>query len=157
MRLPSWRSCRLRKTVAVDASFLAVLLDKRARVSVEHGPELVARLIEHLSAQRAKVIIPTPALAEVLTQTPGVGRFYLDRIQRWACFQIRPFDDKAAIELAQLLGTGVTKDLLNFDRQIVAIAKVYGASTLYADEEKVAQFGAECGLQVIRFKDLQRC
>lgn len=156
-RFPNWRSCRLRKTVAVDASFLAVLLDKRARASVENGPESVARLVEDLSLQRAKVIIPTPALEEVLTETPGVGRFYLQRIQMWTCFQIRPFDDKAAIELAQLLGTGVAKDLLNFGRQIVAIAKVYDASTLYADEEKVAQFGAECGLQVTRFKDLRRC
>lgn len=151
------RSCRLRTTVAVDASFLSVLLDKRARAAIENGPESVARLVENLSVQRAKVIIPTPALAEVLTETPGVGQFYLQRIQRWTCFQIRPFDDKAAIELAQLLGTSVTKDLLNFGRQIVAIAKVYGASTLYADEEKVAQFGAECGLRVIRFKDLQKC
>lgn len=115
---------------------------------------MVARLIEQLSAQRAKVIIPTPALAEVLTQAPGVGRFYLARIQRWACFQIRPFDDKAAIELAQLLGTSVPKDLLNFGRQIVAIARVYGASILYAEDETVVRFAVECGLQRVGFKDL---
>lgn len=115
------------------------------------------RLIEDLSVQRAKVIIPTPALAEVLTERPGVGRFYLERIQRSACFQIRPFDDKAAIELAALLGTSVTRDLLNFGRQIVAIARVYGASVLYADNEEVARFAAQCGIQAVRFKDLQRC
>jgi hypothetical protein len=63
-------------------------------------------------------------------------------MKRCACFQIRPFDDKAAIELVQLLGPsrGDTKDILNFDRQIVAIAKVYGASILYADDEKVVTF-----------------
>lgn len=156
----------MRKTVAIDASFLVVLLDKRARASVQNDPELVADLIEDLSVHQAKVIVPTPALAEVLTHAPGVAQAYVEEINKCACFQVRPFDDKAAIELAQLLGESVaekkrqqkelTKDILKFDRQIVAIAKVYGASILYADDENVVKFAAECGLQGIRFKDLKK-
>lgn len=146
----------MRKTVAVDASFLILLLDKRARVSIKNGAEEIARLIDRLSIENAKVIVPTPALADVLTRAPEVGQSYLEKIHKCACFQVRPFDDKAAIELAELLGKRVAdqRDILRFDRQIVAIAKVYGASILYADDEKVAEFAAGCGLQTVRFKDL---
>ena len=144
----------MRKTVAVDASFLAVLLDKRARASVENGPERIARLIEDLSAVNAKVIIPVPVLAEVLKYAATAGPAYMEHINKCPCFQIRPFDDKAAIELAQLLPreTAVRKDLLKFDRQSVAIAKVYGASTLYTNDEKMLEFAAQCGLETVKFK-----
>ena len=130
----------MRKTVAVDASFLNVFLDKHAHSSIQNGPALVANLINNLDGERAKVIIPTPALAQVLTHHPRAGQAYVEHIRQCACFQIRPFDDKAAFEL---------------DRQIVAIAKVYGASVLYANDEEVVKFAAECGLQVVRFEDLQ--
>ena len=140
----------MRKTVAVDASFLAALLDRRARTSS------VAGLIEQLSGENAKVIIPTPALAEVLTRAKEAAPAYLEQINRCSCFQVRPFDDKASIELAELLveRVGGMRDILRFDRQIVAIAKVYGATTLYAGSEEVAAFAAECGIEVRRFNDL---
>lgn len=146
----------MRKTVAVDASFLIVLLDKRARAAINNGAEEIAGLIERLSTENAKIIVPTPVLADVLTRAPQAGQAYLEQINRSACFQVRPFDDKAAIELAQLLGKSVAdqRDILRFDRQIVAIAKVYGASVLYANDEKVAEFAAGCGLQTVRFEDL---
>jgi hypothetical protein len=46
------------------------------------------------------------------------------------------------------------RDILRFDRQIVAIAKVYGASVLYAEDEQVIQFAAACGIGSKRLKDL---
>ena len=145
----------MRKTVAVDASFLILLLDKRARASIKNGTEEIARLIERLSNENARVIVPTPSLADVLTRAPQAGQAYLEQINKCACFQVRPFDDKAAIELAQLLGKAAVqqRDILRFDRQIVAIAKVYGASVLYSDDGKVAEFAAGCGLRTLCFKD----
>jgi rRNA-processing protein FCF1 len=131
------------KTVAVDASFLAILMDKQAT------------LFKDLDSETTKVIIPTPALAEVLTHGPQLSQADLEQIQRSARFQIRPFDDKAAFELAQLLGQNVGKNMLKFDRQIVAIAKVYGASVLYANDEEVVRFAVECGLPVI-YKEASR-
>ena len=149
----------------MDASFLVVLLDKRARASIRNGPQLVADLIENLSAGRTKVIIPAPALAEALKYAPRAGQTYLEEIQKYSCFQLRPFDQKAAMELARMLGKNaagktrrqseLTMQMLKFDRQIVAIAKAYGASIIYADDEKIVSFAAECGLQGIRLKDLK--
>ncbi len=140
----------MRKTVAVDGHFLTALLDKGVR------PPSVIALIDQLSRENAKVIVPTPALAEALTHAKEAGPAYLEQINGCACFQVRPFDDKASIELAHLLGKNVAdmRDILRFDRQIVAIAKVYGATTLYADNENVAAFAAECGIEAKGLKDL---
>jgi PIN domain-containing protein len=140
----------MRKTVAVDASFLRAFLDPRSR------PEAVSSLIVTLSAENAKVIVPTPALAEVLTHQAETAQEWMQALNTHACFQVRPFDDKASFELAQLLGQQAAglRDILRFDRQIVAIAKVYGASVLYADDDKVAEFAAECGIHAKRLKDL---
>ena len=111
----------MRKTVAVDASFLNVFLDKHAHSSIQNGPALVANLINNLDGERAKVIIPTPALAQVLTHHPRAGQAYVEHIRQCACFQIRPFDDKAAFELAQLLRENVTKNILKFDRSKIMV------------------------------------
>ena len=140
----------MRKTVAVDAAFLKALLDGRSR------PDPVATLIRTLSAENAKVIVPTPALAEVLTHVADAGQTLMEKINRSACFQVRPFDDKASIELARILGKNVggIRDILRFDRQIVAIARVSGASILYADDESITAFAAECGIPAKRLKDL---
>ena len=140
----------MRKTVAVDASFLRAMLDRHAR------PEPVAALIRTLSAENARVVIPTPALAEVLTQAAEAAETWMQQINRYSCFQVRPFDDKASIELTRTLGETAygIRDVLRFDRQIVAIAKVSGASVLYADDEKVVEFAAECGIPTKRLKDL---
>ena len=140
----------MRKTVAVDAAFLGALLNSRTR------SEAVSNLIRRLSGENTKVVIPTPALAEVLTRHPDAAQNWTQDINRYACFQVRPFDDKASFELAQMLGGNAPglRDILRFDRQIVAIAKVYGASVLYADDEQVVTFAEECGIPAKRLKDL---
>src|SRR5438093_1018277 len=140
----------MRKTVAVDASFLRAFLDGGKRT------EAISSLIRSLSAENAKVIVPTPSLAQVLTHSPDRAQDWMQALNAYACFQVRPFDDKASFELAQVLGDNAVglRDILRFDRQIVAIAKVYGVSILYADDERVIQFAEECGIHVKRLKDL---
>lgn len=51
-------------------------------------------------------------------------------------------------------GVRITKNAMKFDRQIVAIALVSGASVLYSDEAGVAKFAAGCGLTVKGIADL---
>jgi hypothetical protein len=144
--------------VAIDAPFLALLLDPPSRRLAGAGAEWIERLIARWSADRTLVIVPTPALARVLDHAAEAGQIYMELLRRSACFQIRPFDDKAAIELAELGTVDGTepgmRDILNFDRQIVAIARVSGAAVLYADTARVAAFATVCGLPVRRFKDL---
>jgi len=140
----------MRKTVAVDAAFLRAFLDERNRT------EAISNLIRTLSAQNAKVIVPTPALAQVLTHSPNRAQDWMQALNAYSCFQVRPFDDKTSFELAQVLEENAAglRDILRFDRQIVAIAKVYGASILYADDEQVINFAEKCGIPAKRLKDL---
>jgi predicted nucleic acid-binding protein len=140
----------MKKTVAVDASFLRAFLNPDSRT------EPILNLIGKLSAENAKVIVPTPALAQVLTPSPERAQDWMEALNSNSCFQVRPFDDKASFELTKLLGDSAAnlRDILRFDRQIVAIAKVYGVSVLYADDEQVSRFAEECGIPAKRLKDL---
>jgi predicted nucleic acid-binding protein len=140
----------MKKTVAVDASFL------RAFLEPDNRTDAISKLIQGLSRENTKVIVPTPALAQVLTHAPMKAEDWMRKLNTYACFQVRPFDDKASFELAQLLGDSVSglRDILRFDRQIVAIAKVYGVSILYADDEQVTRFAEKCGIRAKRLKDL---
>jgi hypothetical protein len=140
----------MRKTVAVDGAFLRAFLDSRNRA------DAIWKLIQTLSAEDAKVIVPTPSLAQVLTNSPARAPEWMQTLNTHSCFQVRPFDDKASFELAQVLGENAAglRDILRFDRQIVAIAKVYGAAILYADDEQVIQFADQCRIPAKRLKDL---
>jgi predicted nucleic acid-binding protein len=140
----------MRKAVAVDSLFLRAFLESANRT------EAVSKLIQALSSENAKVVVPTPALAQVLTHSPTKAEGWMRTLNTHSCFQVRPFDDKASFELTQILGESVSglRDILRFDRQIVAIAKVYGVSVVYADDEQVTQFAGECGIHAKRLKDL---
>ena len=140
----------MRKAVAVDSFFLRAFLESANRT------EAVSKLIQALSSENAKVVVPTPALAQVLTHSPTKAEGWMRTLNTYSCFQVRPFDDKASFELTQILGESVSglRDILRFDRQIVAIAKVYAVSVLYADDEQVNQFAEQCGIHAKRLKDL---
>ncbi len=44
---------------------------------------------------------------------------------------------------------------LKFDCQIVAIAKVGGATTIYSDDDDVYKLGTAAGIPVVRTRDLE--
>ena len=148
---------------AFDNSFLTLTLAKKGAASVSRALELVDDLIEKLEAKKAKVIIPTPTLAEVLLKAPASGPTYIEKIKEYSCFQIKPFDEKAAVELAERLiasigkkrtKTDVAKAKVTFDRQIVATSKVHGATEMYSDDGQVRDFAEECGMKAYGFADL---
>jgi len=104
--------------------------------------------------------VPAPALSELLV-TEGVDvQDVLTTLRSSAFIRIESFDERAAVELAMRLrearkggdqreGLPITKGAMKFDRQIVAIALVSGATVLYSDDG-VAKFAAGCSLKVKR-------
>jgi hypothetical protein len=90
----------------------------------------------------------------------------LDVIQRSSAFRIGAFDTRAAIELAQMTNASLTTrrerreagdapwSKIRFDRQIVAIAKVYSATTIYSDDENLITFAEQQGIPSVRIRDL---
>lgn len=145
--------------VAFDASILIYVIDAHAKPPtdpatghpVEHCRERVAHLFEVLEQQNAKIVIPTPALAEVLVRAVKAGAEFLRILSSSKCFRVASFDERAAIEFAasqaKRIADGerapaVTRAKAKFDDQIVAITVVEGATTLYSDDEDIAKLAA---------------
>jgi len=150
-------------SVVFDSSFLIPLLDPK----VKGEGDLDARLdflVRSLDKARTKIIVPTPALCEVLIGASDAAPQYLDIINRSSRFKVVPFGTRAAVEAAaahrEALQAGDKKEgtaswlKVKFDRQIVAIAKVEGATAIYSNDGDIRRFSAQDGLEVIKLEDL---
>lgn len=112
-----------------------------------------------------KVIVPTPALAEILIKSGKARERIVKELSRSTKFVLAPFDHLAAFELALMSDAAFTsKDKkggatgtwvkVKYDRQIVAIAKVNGTSTIYSDDGDMRALGEREGLKVVRVADI---
>ncbi len=156
--------------VAFDTTVLSVLLFPDAEVRSEgqlvpDARERVQALVAKLQEAKEQVLVPTPALCEVLvTEGADVGEV-LETLRNSAYIKIAGFDERAAVELAIRLrdarkagqereGLKISKGAMKFDRQIVAIALVNGARVLYSDDAGLKKFAEACGIDVKRVADL---
>ncbi len=157
--------------VALDTSALCLLLHPDADVPIDPGTgrpidraaERMCHLVDHLALQGARILIPTPVLSEFLT---FASTEYLDEITRSRHFLVAAFDQRAAVEAAIALqraiasgagkrgGLSSTWQKIKVDRQIVAIAKVYEADTIYTTDSDVLSLAQESGLRAIYVGDL---
>ena len=152
-----------------DATALIHLLEPEARAIVDpttnqpvaDASARVNHLVQTLEKKREKIIIPTPALSEVLVHADQAAEEYLAVFHESARFRVVPFDERAAIELAAITreamgggdlraGADVTRATLKFDRQIIAIARVEAETTIYSDDAGMASLGAALGLTVVQ-------
>jgi predicted nucleic acid-binding protein len=158
--------------VAFDNTNLSLLIFPDADLrqgnegqKVEHARERVAGLVQSVEDAREQVLVPTPVLCELLVTEGADVQDVLTTLRGSAYIRVESFDERAAVELAMRLrdarragdqreGLPITKSAMKFDRQIVAIALVSGASVLYSDDDGVAKFAAGCGLAVKRVADL---
>jgi predicted nucleic acid-binding protein len=152
--------------VVIDATMLMLLFrpDVPARATnskgkpIDHIPERVAYLIKTLESSKSRIVIPTPVLSELLVHiTAEETQRILDEINSAAIFRVEPFEVRAAIELAVMtrsaLATGGKKSgsseswaKVKFDRQIVAVAKVVQATTIYTDDGNLAVTAKAVGI-----------
>lgn len=154
--------------VVFDATMMLPLLwpgvpvpiDPNSNAPVDKFRDRVDYLVQCLEESRTKIIIPTPALSEILVRAGSAGPEYLARIASQAVFRPVSFDERAAVEVAAMTkaaidagdrrsGIDATWAKIKYDRQIVATAKVEGASAIYSDDLGVAKIGADVGLTVI--------
>ncbi len=160
--------------VVIDATFLLLML--RPETPVPTGPnglqidsarERIDHLVYELDKARTKIIIPTPAFSEAMVRAGAAASQQIaDYLQRYSAFQIQPFDTLAAIEVAAMARgiretTGKKKGdstatwaKVKYDRQIVAIAKVCGATTIYSDDGDIASLGKQANIAVVGLASL---
>jgi predicted nucleic acid-binding protein len=149
--------------VVFDTSFLIPLLDPRVKGFGEVDAKLL-HLVETLDKQKDVVIVPTPALSELLIGAGDAAPQYLEILNRTPRFRIASFGPRAAVEAAarhrEALRAGDKKEgseswaKVKFDRQIIAIAKVEGAERIYSQDADIHRFGKAEGLEVYRLADL---
>jgi predicted nucleic acid-binding protein len=140
--------------VAFDASILIFVLDDSAKAPVDpktghrvtRCKERVQYLIETLQRDGAKIIVPTPSIAEVLVRAQQAAPEWLRILNSSKHFRIAPFDERAAVEFAasqaNRVGQGIKavvggRQKAKFDDQIVAIAAVESATVIYSDDEDI--------------------
>jgi hypothetical protein len=158
--------------IAFDNTILSVLLFPDAEVNegedakpVERARERVNALVQEIADAGEQVLVPSPALAEVLATPDCDIEEVLSTLRVSAFIRIGDFDQRAAVELALRLraavaagdirgGVKTTKTQMKFDRQIVAIALTNGARVLYSDDDGVRKFGEGSGLKVKRTSEL---
>ena len=152
--------------IVFDASVLLLLLnpespapkDAATGQPVARCKDRIEYFVAQLTKQREKIIIPTPALSESLIKAGEAAPQYLDIMRNSRFFQISPFGTTAAVEAAELMRQRIARlgtlkgDALDsrakvkFDHQIVAIARVTRATTIYTDDDglqKLATFTAQ--------------
>ena len=111
------------------------------------------------------VLIPTPVLSEVLVHARDAAPSYLELLSNTSRFRVAPFDERAAIELAEMTrrahkegdlraGTDATRAQLRFDRQILAIARVQGEDHVYTDDGNMRTFAKNERFHVTGIQDV---
>lgn len=159
-------------SIAFDNTMLSVILNPNGRVPddpdtrkpVEYAKDRADALIQKLEKDRRKIILPTPACAELLTAIGPDAQSYINLINRYRVFEVASFDPRAANELA-LLNRDLFREgdqnqnldpyqKVKFDRQILAICRVAGVTELHTDDKGLASRARLCGIAPVRLKDL---
>jgi hypothetical protein len=153
--------------VVFDTSVLTLAFDPSARSPTDPATgkllsEPQARidyLIKTLSQSKQRVMIPTPVLSEYLVRAGVDKDKRLEEFTNSKVFVVAPFDMRAAVECAAIEDAGPrrnrsltddeTKAKIKFDRQILAIAMVRGAATIYTGDVSLAAKARLNGLNAV--------
>jgi predicted nucleic acid-binding protein len=158
--------------VGFDNTMLSILLNPNARVTddpatkrpVEHALERAQGLLLTLEKARRKIIVPTPAAAELLTAIGPEAQQYINMVQRSRLFEVASFDPKCAHELA-ILNRGVFKEIddrnsthpyqkRKVDRQIIAVCRVYNVTKIHTTDGNLCNLARLCGINPVRIEEL---
>ena len=160
--------------VVIDATTLLLMLRPGTPVPggpnglppVDRAKERIEYLVQRLDKAKTKIIIPAPALSEVLIRAGADGSVQIiERLQRYAVFSIEPFDTRASIEVAAMSREALAKGnkrgqseatwaKVKYDRQIVAIAKVHGATAIHSDDGDIDTLCKRAKITMVRLAEL---
>ena len=156
---------------AFDNTMLSILLNPDGAVPldenkkpVELARERAESIIHGLEKARRKIILPTPACAELLTAIGPDAQQYINIIGRSRLFDVASFDARCAAELALLnrdtFRAGDLRDKaepyqkVKVDRQIIAICRVNNVTDLYTDDKSLGHRARLCGITPISIAEV---
>ena len=140
-------------------------IDPSTGKEVDRYQDRLSFFVRTLSNEGERVIVPTPALAELLVGAGEAGAGYLAILNNTAAFEIAPFDQMAAVEAAlietwpalRVTNGGVAESpwqTVKFDRQIVAIARVRRVAAICSDDTDLAKHARRMTIQTVHSWDL---
>jgi predicted nucleic acid-binding protein len=153
--------------VVFDTSLICIAFDEQVAVPwdpatsqpISDCKARINLLIQELSDRKTQIFLPTPVLAEYLVKAGKEKSARLQTLKSSKVFSVKPFDEKSAIECAMLedadlkrgkkLDDTQTKAKVRFDRQIISIAKVHGATTIYTGDSNLAQCARDNKLNAV--------
>ena len=147
--------------IIFDANFLIALSDDGFDKS------RLAALIASFPKKQV-VGIPAPAWGEYICGAGAATSALTAALQSNSSVRILPFDEVAAVESAQVHSdivrvSGAKKgsstaswQKVKIDRQILAIARVHRATTIYTDDDNLIAEAALLGIPTCRLADLPR-
>ncbi|MCJ2135559.1 PIN domain-containing protein [Methylobacterium sp. J-026] len=149
--------------VVFDSSYLIPLFDSRYG-SAGALDDRIAFLLRNLDRDKTTIIIPAPALSEVLIGAGDAAPRYLSVINASARFRVAPFAERAAVEAAaahrEAIRAGDKKEgtpswaKIKYDRQIVSIAIVESASIIYSNDDDIRRISLGSNMEVVSLSDL---
>jgi hypothetical protein len=142
--------------ITIDANILIYLIDPAASASTDPATaqpvsrcrDRIECLILDLTKRGTKLLLPTPAVTEVLVKTGTSASRYLEEMRKMSVFRIADFDQRAALKCATIMGQHwdgklralskeVGKHRIKFDLQIVAVSKVHRSAEILSDDPGV--------------------
>lgn len=159
--------------VVFDTSVLTLAFDPSAKPPIDPATGVVlsdaqARidyLLKTLGSSKVRVLIPTPVLSEYLVRGGEDKDERLDEVTTSKVFVVAPFDTRAAVECAAIEAGGPrrnrpltedeTKAKVKFDRQIIAVAIVRCATTIYTGDAKLAATARLNGIRAVMTWELE--
>lgn len=158
--------------VGFDNTMLSILLNPDCgaltlpgtQTPVEYAKERAQGLLQVLEKARRKIVVPTPAAAELLTAIGPEAQQYINMVQRSRLFEVASFDPRCAHELA-ILNRGVFKDIddrngahpyqkRKVDRQIIAVCRVYDVTEIHTTDSNLCNLARLCGINPVRIEEL---
>jgi hypothetical protein len=155
--------------VLLDATAFSLLVNPGAKAPDDPATGLAVsnagKRFQFLKVQIEKsgntLLIPTPALAEVLVSIGDAAPAVIELLNRSARFKIADFDQRAAVELAAMTreairigdkkaGSLAPWQKVKIDRQIIAIARTNQVERIYSDDRGVKHFAELIGMQVVQ-------
>ncbi len=118
-------------------------------------------LLAELQKAKARIIVPTPVIAELLVHGGAASPEWLRILTNSRYFRPTPFDTLAAVECAEMskvrLGagrlSGAARAKAKFDDQIVAIARIERAEVIFSDDHDIRRLVSD-DVQVRGIADL---
>lgn len=137
-----------------------------------HTDEGMLARLDHLLESVAKadgvLVLPTPAIGELLVRTDQGTSAWLGALQKRSVVRVAPFDLRAATECAMIhrlavkaggkrhgTKSGEHYQKIKVDRQIAAIARVAGSDLLVTDDDNLIAVAQFIGMQVTRPSQLE--